>query len=77
MKSMSAKGIQIEPSRMLRAPVDWQLTGQSLHQSLLEGWVLINFPDTLATWSPWSGGATKLQAFAWKTTRDCAETFGP
>lgn len=76
MKSRSAKGIQIEPSGILRAPVDWRLTGQSLPQSLLGGWVLIYFPDnTLSTWSPWSGIAMKLQAFAWKTAQDWSRTF--
>ncbi len=65
MKSRSAKGIQIEPSRMLRTPADWRLTGQSLPQSLVEGWAPINFPDnTWSTWSPWSPGAFEPYAVA-------------
>ena len=76
MKSRSAKGIQIEPSRMLRTPVDWRLTGQSLPQSLLWAWVSLKFPDTLFTWSPRSGIATKLHAISWKTTQDWVLPFG-
>lgn len=69
MKSRSAKGIQIEPSKVLRGPVAWRLTRHSLPQSLLEGWVPINFPDnTLSTWVPWSGGAFEPHAIAWETT---------
>ena len=76
MKSRSAKGIQIEPSKMLRRPVDWRFTGLSLPQSLLEGWVPSNFPDTLSTWQPGSGIATKLHVIGWKTTQDGVESLG-
>lgn len=76
MKSKSAKGIQIEPSRMLRTPVDWRLTGQSLPQSRLQAWVPINFPDnTWSTWSPWLGIAGRLHAIACKTTKDGLQPF--